>query len=159
VRLPPKIPEKLPGNPLEKFPEMVREKLPEKVLEKLPENVREKEVELKARVKLNCPRGVAFRVLLLWTTNTAACAKQAGRANPGRVWFDAEVVLVVLVLGGAKKEHPLPGVTSSELRDTGCDPVFWIVTSRVLFERAALLITTLSCVVELVVTLVVVVDV
>jgi len=159
VKLPPKNPEKLPpGNPLEKFPEMVREKLPEKVLEKFPENVREKAVELKVRVKLNCPSGTDFRVLLLCTVNTAACAMQAGRANPGRVWFDREVVLVllvVLVVGGPKNEHPLPGVTSSELRDTGDEPVFWIVTRRVLFERAALLITTLSCVVELVVTTVV----
>lgn len=141
-----------PGKPLVKFPEMVREKFAENVLEKLAEKLREKAVELKARVKLNCPSGIALRLLLLCTTNTADPAMQAGSAKPGRVWFEPEVVLVVVVeleLPGPKKEHPpLPGVTRSELMETGWDPVFWMVTRRLPFESAALLITTLSCVVD-----------
>ena len=152
----------LPANPgkppLVKFPEMVREKLAEKVLEALRENVRENVVELKAWVKLNCPSAIGFRVLLLCTTNTTAPSMQAGSANPVRVWFVCEALEVLAEVLDAvvdpKKdveEHPLPGVTSRELIETGCAPVFWIVTKRLLLETAALLITTLPSVVEVVV--------
>jgi hypothetical protein len=44
---------------------------------------------------------------------------------------------------------PLPRVTSNELMDNGCDPVFWMVTKRELLESAALLISRLPWLVEL----------
>jgi hypothetical protein len=118
--------------------------LPEMVLEKFPD--REKLlVELKEPAeKLNRPIGTGFRVLLFCTRNTTALAKQGGSVNPGRVWFVCEVVVVVVVEG-----HPPPGVMSSELMDTVCDPAFWMVTKRVVLERAALVISTLPWVVEL----------
>ena len=147
----PPNPEKLPkprGKPPEKFPANVLEKLPEMVLEKFPDrDVREKDVELKERVKLNPPVATGLRVLLLCTRNTAAPAKQAGSANPLRFWLDREVVFVVVVV--LERHPPLPRVTSKELMDSGCDPVFWRVTKRELFESAALLISRLPWLVEL----------
>jgi hypothetical protein len=154
----PPSPEKLPkppGKPPEKLPEMVLEKLPENVLEKLPENVLEKlpdreklrvkDVELKKRVKLNPAAATGLRVLLLCTRNTAAPAMQAGSANPLRFWLADEVVVVVMV----ERHPPLPGVTSNELIDSACDPVFWRVTKMELLESAALLISRLPWLVEL----------
>jgi hypothetical protein len=147
------LPKKPPGKPREKLPENVLEELPENVLEELPENVLEKfpdlvkDVELKKRVKLNPAVVTGFRVLLLCTRNTAAPSMQAGRVNPLRVWFVCEVEDVVEV--GADRHPPLPGVTSNELIDSGCDPVFWRVTRREPLESAALLISRLPWLVEL----------
>jgi hypothetical protein len=60
-----------------------------------------------------------------------------------RFWFVCEVVVVV------ERHPPLPRVTSNELIDNGCDPVFWMVTRRELLESAALLISRLPWLVEL----------
>ena len=139
---PEKFPKKPPGKPPEKFPGNVLEKLPEMVREKFPD--REKlRVELKERVKLNPEAATGLRVLLLCTRNAAAPAKQAGSANRLRFWLACEVVVVV------ERHPPLPRVTSNELMDNGCDPVFWMVTKSELLESAALLISRLPWLVEL----------
>jgi hypothetical protein len=149
----PPNPEKLPkppGKPPEKFPSNVLEELPEIVREKFPDReVREKDVELKERVKLNPAAATGLRVLLLCTRNTAAPAKQAGSANPVRFWRAPEVEFVVVAAVVLERHPPLPCVTSNELMDNGCDPVFWRVTKRELLESAALLISRLPWLVEL----------
>jgi hypothetical protein len=140
----PPLLETLPGKPPEKFPEKVLEKFPEKVLEKLREKVRVKDVELKEE-KLNRAVGTGFRVLLLCTMNVNDPARQGGSAKRVRVWLVCDVVVVAVV---ELETHPLPGVTSKELMDTACEPMFWMVTTRVVPESAALLISTFSWVAE-----------
>jgi hypothetical protein len=138
----PPLPEKLLGKLRDKFPEKVLERFPEKVLEKLPGKVRVKDVELKDE-KLNREAATGLRVLLLCTRNVNAPARQGGSAIRVPVWFVCDVVVVVVFEG-----HPLPGVTSNELMDTACEPTFRMVTTRVVLESAALLISTFSWVVE-----------
>jgi hypothetical protein len=128
---------------LDKLPRKPPEKFPEKVLERLPEKVRVKDVELKDE-KLNRAVATGLRVLLLCTRNVNAPARQGGSAIRVRVWFVCDVVVVVVF-----EVHPLPGVISSELIDTACEPMFWMVIIRLVLESAALLISTFCWVVEM----------